>query len=76
MAIFIPLCNFVFTMATICAYLAEENVQPHGQMEPKDSQNDVDCSGKVSSTYRRCSYWFMAHETYTLIVRYVYIYSH
>ena len=45
----------------------------------KDSQKDVDWSGKALSTDWTCSYWIMPHENDTLIVRYVYkiiIYIH
>ena len=38
----------------------------------KNSQKDVDCSGKALSPDWTCSYWAMPHENYTLIVRYVY----
>ena len=38
----------------------------------KDSQKDVDCSGKALSTDWTCSYWVILHENDTLIVHCVY----
>ena len=33
----------------------------------KDSQKDVDCSGKALSTDLTASYWAMPHENYTIL---------